>query len=377
MGKRLSDNITSSYFEAANRLNSKLSRRKIVAYVESYDDVYFWRQILSQLETDRMYFEVMLPTRVQRLERGKKAVLMQLLSGNVGQSMIACVDADYDYLEQGATPTSQQVIANPYVFHTYAYAIENLQCYAPSLHDVAVAVTLNDHLIFDAEQYLTDYSEAIFPLFVWSIWYYRTPHYGQFTITDFLKTIEVGAFSLNHVDEAIRNLRRKVGRKVELLQHRNPHARESYGRVKEDIKRLGVTPSTTYLYIQGHHLFNKVVLPMMSKICDKLVREKESEIARQSVHGTQRRNELSCYSNSVEDIIPMLKKNAGFMRSPQYRSIKADLERFVQELDKPAAAQPSTTSSSIINTKPMPKPMVERLECSPSEASGMSSSTTT
>ena len=38
---------------------------------------------------------------------------------------------------------------------------------------------------------------------------------------------------------------------------------------------------------------------------------------------------------------------------------------------------PITTSRTIISTKPSAKPMVERLECVPLEASGMSSSTTT
>lgn len=55
MSKRLRDNISSAYFEAANRLNSKSARRKIVAYVESYDDVFFWRSVLSGMETDRLY----------------------------------------------------------------------------------------------------------------------------------------------------------------------------------------------------------------------------------------------------------------------------------------------------------------------------------
>lgn len=330
MGRRLRDNITSSYLEAANWLNSKQSRRKVIAYVESYDDVFFWRSILSQYENDKLYFEVMLPSRMDRLERGKKAVLMNLLSGKVGQGMIACVDADYDYLEQGVTPTSQEINTNPYIFHTYAYAIENMQCYAPSLHDVCVAVTLNDHVIFDIERYLTDISESIYPLFVWSIWYYRTPNYAQFTITDFLRVIEVGNFSFANVGDLIRNLRRKVGKKVEQLQRLNPNARESYARVKDDLTRLGVTPANTYMYIQGHHLFNKVVLPMLDKICEKLVRERENQIARQSVHGTQRRNELSSYSNSLEDIVPMLKKNIGFMRSEQYARIRADLDRYMQ-----------------------------------------------
>lgn len=88
---------------------------------------------------------------------------MNLISGNAGESMIACVDADYDYLLQGSTSMSRTINHNPYVFHTYAYAIENLQCCAESLHNVCVAVTLNDKPIFDFREYLRLYSEAIFP----------------------------------------------------------------------------------------------------------------------------------------------------------------------------------------------------------------------
>ena len=45
MAKKLRENITSDYMEAANRLNSKKTKRRIVAYVESYDDVFFWRTV--------------------------------------------------------------------------------------------------------------------------------------------------------------------------------------------------------------------------------------------------------------------------------------------------------------------------------------------
>ena len=38
MGKRLSDNLSSLYIGAANRLKPKKARRKIVAYVESYGE---------------------------------------------------------------------------------------------------------------------------------------------------------------------------------------------------------------------------------------------------------------------------------------------------------------------------------------------------
>lgn len=203
MSKHLREGVSSHYFEAANRLGSKRARRRVVAYVESYDDVFFWRMVLDKFESDKLYFQIMLPTRSQHLERGKKAVLMEFLEGKTGRDMIACVDADYDYLLQGATPTSRSVLSNPYVFHTYAYAIENLQCFAPSLHAVCVAVTLNDHRLYDLEEFLRQYSQAIFPLFVWSIWYYRTPNYGRFTMMEFLRIIETGRFKIHQADEIL------------------------------------------------------------------------------------------------------------------------------------------------------------------------------
>ena len=197
MSKRLKDNINSSYFEAANSLTSKKARHRIVAYVESYDDIYFWRTVLSEFENDKRYFEVMLPSKVN-LTRGKKSVLMNFLEGEpLGRDMIACVDADYDYLMQGRTAQSRRVLESPYVFHTYVYAIENYQCYAPSLHNVCVSVTLNDHRIFDFRDYFQQFSEALFPLFVWSIMVYRNGNYPKFSITDFNRIADPGGFNVS------------------------------------------------------------------------------------------------------------------------------------------------------------------------------------
>lgn len=130
MARRLTEHINSQYIEAANHLTSKKARRKIVAYVESYEDVFFWRMVLGRFEDDTRYFEIMLPTRQSHLDRGKKAAIASMLHG-VGKDMIACVDADYDYLMQGASANSRQLLESPYIFHTYVYSIESYQCYAP------------------------------------------------------------------------------------------------------------------------------------------------------------------------------------------------------------------------------------------------------
>lgn len=331
MGKRLKDNISSKYLEAANRLRSKTSRRRIVAYVESYDDVFFWRTVLSKFEDDTRFFEVLLPSN-STLERGKKSAMMHILEEKVGKDMIACVDADYDYLIKGATETSKKLLSNPYIFHTYAYSIENLQCYAPSLHNVCVAATLNDHQLLDLQEFMRQYSVAVFPLFVWSIWYYRRPIYTEFTITEFNRIIELGGFNLSQPYNAIANIRRKVGNHIAVLQKKNPDAKESYLALKRElIEDYGINPEETYFYIQGHHLFDKVVVQVLDKVCSQLIRERESEIRKQSRHQTQMRNELSCYTHSTQSIAQMLKKNISYVLSPPFQNIQNAIEKFLKD----------------------------------------------
>ena len=334
---RLSDHVNSQYIAAANALKGKSSRRRIVAYVESYDDIYFWRTVLSRFENERRYFEVMLPSH-QKLERGKKSVLMNFIHTDrermsqsdspLGPDMIACVDADFDYLLQGATEQSKLVLQSPFVFHTYAYSIENLQCYAPSLHNVCVAVALNDRRIFDFEDYLRQYSEAIFPLFIWAVWAYRTGHHTQFSMSDFSRVIDPGRFNVQDPQPSLDHLRRKVNSRVRQLLHQFPGNKESYLKVKESVKLLGVTPQTTYLYIQGHHLFDTVVLPILNKVCNRLRMERQDEIARTAVHHLQRENEMSCYEHSLQDIRQMLKKNTGYILSEPYQRTQHDVEQY-------------------------------------------------
>ena len=331
MSFKLKDNLNSKYFEAANALTSKKARHRIVAYVESYDDIYFWRTVLSEFENDKRYFEVMLPSKIN-LTRGKKSALMKFLAGEpLVKEMIACVDADYDYLIQGRTHQSKRVLESPYVFHTYVYAIENYQCYAPSLHNVCVSVTLNDHRIFDFRGYFQAFSEVLFPLFVWSIMVYRNGNYPKFSISDFNRIADPGGFSVQNPERSIANVKRKVHTKINDLQRQFHGAKEGNLAPKADLKARGVTPETTYLYMQGHHLFDTVVSPILSKVCNLLRQERQNEIYHATAHKTQKRNEMSCYENSLQDIKVMLKKNTGYMMSEQFRRLQEDIRGYLDQ----------------------------------------------
>ena len=330
MAKRLTDNINSQYFEAINKMTPKKARRRIVVYVESYDDVFFWRSVLGRYEDDKLTFDIMLPSRNQHLDRGKKAAISNMLKG-VGRDMIACVDADYDYILQGATEMSRQMLENPYIFHTYAYAIENFQCYAKGLHETCVMVTLNDHRIFNFERFLQSYSQTIWPLFVWHVVFLqRRKMTMHFDMCEFNKVVVLPSVRIQNPKWAIEYLSKKVRAKMFQLERRFPKLKDALPETERMLRDLGINDNNTYLYIQGHHLFDLVVSPVVQTVCDILRNEQENDIRDRAVHSEQARTEIACYENSLGKVKMMMKKNTYYQFSPEFQKILADVEKYLK-----------------------------------------------
>ena len=331
MAKRLTDNINSQYFEAINKMTPKKARRRIVVYVESYDDVFFWRSVLGRYEDDKLTFDIMLPSRNLHLDRGKKAAISNMLKG-VGRDMIACVDADYDYILQGATEMSRQMLENPYIFHTYAYAIENFQCYAKGLHETCVMVTLNDHRIFNFERFLQSYSQTIWPLFVWHVVFLqRRKMTTHFDMCEFNKVVVLPSVRIQNPKWAIEYLSKKVRAKMFQMERRFPKLKDALPETERMLRDLGINDNNTYLYIQGHHLFDLVVSPVVQTVCDILRNEQENDIRDRAVHSEQARTEIACYENSLGKVKMMMKKNTYYQFSPEFQKILADVERYLEK----------------------------------------------
>lgn len=320
---RLSAQLNSAYIAAASRLEGRRARPRAVAYVESYDDILFWRDVLTRA-APHVQFEVVLPSR-SSLGRGKKIAL----ANRLGPHMIACVDADYDVLMQGATPTSAMVCHSPHVLHTGVYAIENLQCHAEVLHRVCVMATLNDRQLFDFRAFLLAFSRTVHPLLVWNVWAYRYGFYTQFSLTDFARTVELREVQIHHPERMIDALRRRVNRQIATLQRRFPQARATYKPLRDELEQLGVTPDKTYLYMRGHDLVDVVLGPLLAVVCDNLRREREREINQLACHAVQQQNELAAYRHAVAPFEEMLRKHTAYHDTPEFRRIEeAARQRF-------------------------------------------------
>ena len=330
---RLTDHLNSQYLDAANRLKPKGRGRVVVAYVESYDDVWFWRSVLQEFESADVKFEVMLPIRDSALQRGKKGALASLLKGDrFGRAMIACVDADYDYLLQGRTEHSAAMLKNPYVVHTQVYAIENFQCYAEGLREACVMATLNDRELLDLAGFMHEYSLTIWPLLVWSVWAYRYDRYKEFSLTDFAQVVKMHDVDVMNPMKSLTKLKQRVNAYQNQLYHRFPDAKKTYASMKEELKRLGVKPESCYLYMQGHTLFEGAIMPLLTPVCTRLRREREQEISRMACHDKQMQNELSCYQHSVSPVEAMLKKGTFYKELPEYELVREQVRGIVERM---------------------------------------------
>ena len=330
MARHLLSNISSAYIEAANRLRPKTRKRKIVAYVESYDDIFFWRDVLSEFEDENTAFEVMLPSRTN-LNSGKKTALMNKLGESLGGYMIACVDAVLDNLLQRHTPSSQRMLDNPYVLHTYAYSIESFQCYAPSLHNVCVIATLNDRDIFNFEEYLRQYSEIIYELFIWMVRLHRRRRYNDFPLTNFNNIISVEQLNVFKPIDALERVRKQVNRKLAWLQQHVKDAKGKLTPLKQELAELGVRKDNTYLFIQGHHLMENVVDAALTPVCTILRREREKDIKMLARGNSQQmNNELSCYSHSQFHPAQMLRRNTPSKDCDAYIMLRNQVADFLR-----------------------------------------------
>ncbi len=329
--KRLTEYLNSNFIEAANSLRPKRAAQRIIAYVESYDDISFWRSVFNEYESDKVHFEIMLPART-KLTKGKKQAMMNLLGKAYGRNMIACVDSDYDYLLQGATSTSQQMLENKYILHTYAYSIENFRCFADSLKQVCVLCTQNDSNIIDFKEFFKLYSRICYPLFVWNILLYRQRDTKTMSMLHFCEIVRLSSFTVNNPVYSLQQLSNRVKHNIKMLEKQFPALIEEHKKLEQEFTTLGIHPDETYFYIQGHHIMNGVTMRILQPVCRHLRSKREEEIERFAYHRQQYNNELASYRHSQCDVATMLSKNTDYKDAPPYRRLKADIEKLLKNV---------------------------------------------
>ena len=306
-------------------------RHLVNVFVEGYEDVAFWRGIFDHFRNPYLRFEISVPNR-DDLPKGKK-VLMSMLGKIDPQRVILCVDSDFDYLFDGATEQSREILAATNMFHTYTYATENYLCYAPSLRNVCVKATKNDARIFDFERFFANYSRIIYPLFLWYAYSAQLGSESVFTLSEFRASVRLNYIDIRHNGEStLAWLERNVERRREALEGDNPKMVESVQIFSRQLETRGVKEDNCYLFMHGHTLMDCVVMVVLNAVCDKLRQLSVAKIHNSKVEGIALQNELQNYTNTLRSIRDVLLDNENYTSCPLYKRLRDDIQEYLDRM---------------------------------------------
>ena len=114
------------------------------------------------------------------------------------------------------------------------------------------------------------------------------------------------------------------------MRRKHSNALHEIESLKAELLNLGVTPDNTYMFIQGHHILDNVVMRLLIPVCTVLRREREQQIHDLALHNIQLQNELTNYQRSQVAVEVVIHKNLYYKNSPLYKKIQRDVERFLK-----------------------------------------------
>jgi hypothetical protein len=339
------DYLDSDYLEAANRLQPKSAPNQVTVYVESYEDIAFWSNILKPYQSPDIKFKICLPSNTH-IERGKVSVLkrsndmLTLFSEEqLGRFLLICVDSDYDYLlhqqykSADKQATATKINVNPFILQTYTYSIENYRCYSDSLEEVCTTATLSDTATIDFVELLKQYSNSIYDLLLWNLFFYAKGRENEFPLSDFIKYIKMSQTpTMERLPKALRTIRNNVDTKNNDLETKFPNLIESVRIFEKVLNVKGLSKDNAYLFVQGHTLQDNFVLMTLNRVYE-ILRDKQIEtIKNKGLTGTQISDEIRAYKNKITKISTILSTNTNFKDCFLFEKIEADIDSYLKSL---------------------------------------------
>lgn len=245
--------------------------RRITAcvHLEGESDKYFWERVLKKYFPEGKFFFLSYSknasqNRISGVEHCLK--YRKYLS----RRFFICIDSDYRYL-LGA----KHLDASGFVLQTYTYAIENHYCYSRILSRVCSEATGEECDLFDFRKFYTDYSNIIYPLFIWHLYLLRNTLPGMSKLKFNALLGNFPRIDLRDNGELmLRSLRERV--KAKLLKLERMYPGIDIRRFYKDYKPYGLTKDTAYLFVRGHNIYDLTI--NIGRSCNRelLNRKRES-----------------------------------------------------------------------------------------------------
>ena len=320
----LESGFNPTYSKNASILTGNPNR--VTVEVEDTIDKAFWSDLLTELCPDKEFHfdphHTILNEDGSSEKTGKGKAQIIKASNDFNAWHIGCVDSDYDWILSDFTESGKVISSTKYLLQTYAYSIENLMCLSCTLGDFCHNNT-EEIPEFDFNDYLSRFSKALYPLLVWSTYFYSKNN-QSFTPAAWRKVI------VNTEKDAEASLKQIEAKANAIIEEFNKtFASEISNKIAFEhshICMMDITEEDTYLYVRGHDLFDHILNSVINPIITNLRNQHYTSLRTSEADEESRAGALCEYQKKVKPVKPLLSKNYLYKHKTHiYDKIKADV----------------------------------------------------
>jgi hypothetical protein len=272
---------------------------KKVALVEGLQpDESFWRDVFEFYTKEKISLDFPFAEKAGKTSKSSLGPYYELLAEFSGRFII-CRDSDVEHLYDNE---KKALFETPYLFHTHAYSIENLKCVPKNLHKICLEITSE---AFDFKDFMSKYSNITYRFLIIFLWLKeeadvlikikKEQKEKDYSITQ----NKIQVLSQLWEESKVRTLL-KYDKMINPITNLNVYWQDLQqkitdyeDKVKAELMRGGVFSNTqeielkltnceqkynsmlskneTYYYLNGHILFDNVVVPLFKKVREALV----------------------------------------------------------------------------------------------------------
>lgn len=233
----------------------------VVALVESANDIRFWQWAFKKfIPKQKIYCTSKIHNKTIR---GVQQALRY--TPFCSARFVICIDSDFRYLNHDIR------LQNQFIFHTYTHSVENYLCLPELLSQLIDEQRVGRYVDFNFKKFLSAFSEIVFQLFLY-IHYSEMIRYQQAiqhkkvtppivkqaeinrTLCINMKSDEIA----NNGEKLLKRIAKRVNKLVEHLSAKHPDI-DTNKMHNELFSEFGIIPGNTFLYLQGHLIYNCII----------------------------------------------------------------------------------------------------------------------
>jgi len=323
----LTDIMRSSEFIRVYTGMESSGPQKGIIHTEDASDRLFWKKVVNEVCPGRYDIKPF----SQGSEAGKRRLEQQYQ--HLHKDYLIAVDSDYDFLCPDRNEFSAELNANPFVLHTFCYSRESFIHTPESIEELTDCIHLYEKTHSQIQEALRRFSVTVYGALLVFSWRHNQDQ-QRFKESDFNQCFRLpdGVFilddSLNINENAFQSLSQSVG--VYKATHAGSISdRESLEHHEMTLRSKGISPENALLFINGHHLQDRIFRPVYEKLIKKSRRNDNEWVETHFPESEteSRMNQVRNYYKDNCNVLQLINRCESYTTSPFWQRITQKLTR--------------------------------------------------